>query len=606
MSQLAPYEARLRARRAAERLRFVKKQDAPLRVCLAYANRYPVAMGNLGFQTVYELFDRCEGVVCERAFLPEPEDDDRLGRGALRTLESGWRVTDCDLLALSISFETDYLNVPRLLELAGLAPRRSERAAADPLVIAGGPAIFLNPEPIADFIDCFLIGEAEEMLPEFVAVLRRFVLTSSAHASEGAASAAPWPRASAARHEGRAALLDEIETQVAGAYVPEHFEPVFDGAVTTALGQRDDREARVERRLIWDLNRFDTTTRVLSDEAVFGDMVMVEASRGCQWGCRFCAAGFMYRPIRTRDPDQLAVAVEAGLAERSTIGLVGAEMASVPGVDRLSELATARGGRLSPSSLKADCVTPRLAAALARGGTRSVTVAPEAGSERMRQVINKNLSEADILRAAEMLVGEGVHHLKLYFMIGLPSETDDDVLAIAELAARVRERLAGDGSERRVGTVTVSLNAFVPKPWTPFQWDPMDAIPVLRGKVRRLRRALARVPNVELDVESPREAYLQTVLSRGDRRVGRFIEAVHAAGGDWWRTIRRWQRDGLDAVPHPDAYVHRAYGETERLPWDFIDHRIAKGYLWIERRKALAARQTAPCDTATCTSCAAC
>jgi len=585
LSQLAPYEARLRARRAAERFRFAKKQDAPLRVCLAYPNRYSLAMGNLGFQTVYELFDRCDDVVCERAFLPDPEDDASLGRGALRTVESGRRVADCDLLALSISFETDYLNVPRLLELAGLPARRAVRAATHPLVIAGGPAIFLNPEPIADFVDCFLIGEAEEMLPEFLALFR----SCAAGATE------------------RAETLAAIAARVGGAYVPAHFEPEFEGPITVGLRRRGPGDGRVERRLIWDLNRYRTTTRVLSDEAVFGDMVMVEASRGCQWGCRFCAAGFMYRPIRTRDPEQLALDVEAGLGDRSTIGLVGAEMASVPGVEQLSALAVARGGRLSPSSLKADCVTPGLAAALAQGGTRSVTVAPEAGSERMRRVINKNLGEADILRAADLLVGEGVQHLKLYFMIGLPTETDEDVLAIAALTERLRARLdAGPRAGRRVGAVTVSLNAFVPKPWTPFQWDPMDGIPLLRAKVQRLKRALARVPNLQLDVESPREAYLQTVLSRGDRRVARFIEAVHAAGGDWWRVIRAWQRDGLDGLPHPDGYVHRTYDETEVLPWDFIDHRIAKRYLWIERRKALAARQTAPCDTATCTTCAAC
>ena len=585
MSQLAPYEARLRARRAAERFRFAKKQDAPLRVCLAYPNHYPLAMGNLGFQVVYELFDRSDGVVCERAFLPDPEVDGSVGRGGLRTLESGRRVAECDLLAVSISFETDYLNVPRLLDLAGVAPRRTARGADAPLVIAGGPAIFLNPEPVADFFDCFLIGEAEEMLPEFLAVVRRFPL----------------------RGGDRDALLDAVGARVAGAYVPAHATPVFDRALTTAVHEHGPGGARVTRQLIWDLNRFSTTTRVLSDEAVFGDMVMVEASRGCQWGCRFCAAGFMYRPIRTRDPDQLAAAVTEGLAERSTIGLVGAELASVPGAERLSEHAAAQGGRLSPSSLKADCVTPRLAAALALGGTRSVTVAPEAGSERMRRVINKNLSEADILRAADLLVGEGVQHLKLYFMIGLPSETEEDVLAIAALTERIRARLdKGARDRRRVGMVTVSLNAFVPKPWTPFQWDPMQRIAELRTKVRVLKRGFARVPNVQLDAESPREAYLQTILSRGDRRISRFIEAVEAADGDWWRVIRSWQRNGLDELPDPDDYVHRRYGEDELLPWDFIDHRIAKGYLRVERRKALAALQTAPCDTATCTSCAAC
>ncbi len=585
MAQLNAYEARIRARRAAERFRFRKKEDAPLRICLAYANHYPVAMGNLGFQTVYELLDATEGVVCERAFLPEEEDGRGLTRGALRSLESGRRVVEYDVLALSISFETDYLNVPRLFDLAGLAARAAERDAAAPLVIAGGPAIFLNPEPIADFIDLFLVGEAEEMLPELLALLARHP-----------------PRVTE-----RAGLLEQVAAHIAGAYVPSHSTIAFDGASTRALRYHGPGRATVERRLVWDLNRFATTTRVLSDEAVFGDMVMVEASRGCQWGCRFCAAGFMYRPIRTRDPEQLAASVREGLTERKTIGLVGAEMASVPGVDRLSELAAAQGGRLSPSSLKADCVTPRLAAALAAGGTRSVTVAPEAGSERMRRVINKNLDEADILRAADFLVGEGVPHLKLYFMIGLPTETDADVLAIAALTGRIRERLsAGARARRRVGALTVSINAFVPKPWTPFQWEPMESIAQLRAKTALLKRALARLPNVQLDIESPREAYLQTILSRGDRRVARFIEAVQESGGDWWRAIRQWQRDGLADLPHPDAYVHRAYGEHEALPWDFIDHRIGKRYLWIERRKALAARQTAPCDTATCTSCAAC
>ncbi|HSP97913.1 MAG TPA: radical SAM protein, partial [Candidatus Dormibacteraeota bacterium] len=178
--------------------------------------------------------------------------------------------------------------------------------------------------------------------------------------------------------------------------------------------------------------------------------------------------------------------------------------------------------------------------------------------------------------------------------------------AIAALAERIRARLTGGERRRRVGSVTISLNAFVPKPWTPFQWDPMESIATLRGKAQRLRQAARRIANLTLDIESPRAAYLQTILSRGDRRVARFLEAAHAAEGDWWRVIRGWQRDGLAGAPHPDAYVHRTYGHDDLLPWDFIDHRIAKSYLWVERRKAFSARQTAPCDTSTCRSCAAC
>jgi radical SAM superfamily enzyme YgiQ (UPF0313 family) len=413
----------------------------------------------------------------------------------------------------------------------------------------------------------------------------------------------------AARPAGaqRADFLWRCAEALRGAYVPELYTPEYDGPVLRALHYRGPGRPEVERRLIWDLDRFPTTSRVLSEDAVFGDMVLVEASRGCQWGCRFCAAGYMYRPIRTRGVASLERSVREGLTLRSTIGLVGAEMASVPGVEHLSTIAAEAGGRLSPSSLKADCVTPRLAAALGRARNRSVTVAPEAGSERMRRVINKNLTESDILRAADLLVGEGVKDLKLYFMVGLPAEHRDDVLAIADLAHKVRARLAtAEKARRRVARITVSVNPFVPKPWTPFQWEPMEDIAGLKRKLSLLRTALAKVPNLHLDTESPREGYFQTLMSRGDRRLGRVVSAIHAAGGDWWSVIRHWQREGLDGVPHPDEYVHRRYAADEVLPWDFIDHRISKSFLLVERRKALIEKQTPPCDTTTCTSCAAC
>jgi radical SAM superfamily enzyme YgiQ (UPF0313 family) len=582
-------EERARARYAREQLLFGRKQAGNIRVCLVYPNHYRVAMGNLGFQAVYEIFDRHPDVVCERAFLPDDDEAAFVSRGSLRSLESQTRVQDFDLVAFSISFETDYWHVVRLLDLIGLPLTSGERSGRGPLVMAGGPAVFLNPEPLADFIDLFLIGEAEEMLPEFLALL--------AEAQSGLRT----------QHPGLSTLLWESAARIAGAYVPAFYDPAYEGAELVGLESRGPTAPRVERRLIWDLNRFATSTRIVSDEAVFGDMVLVEASRGCQWGCRFCAAGYMYRPIRTRGVDALAQSVRAGLTHRQAIGLVGAEMASLPGVEVLSEIAADAGGRLSPSSLKADCVTPRLAAALARGRTRSVTVAPEAGSERMRRVINKNLTEADILRAADLLVGEGVQDLKLYFMVGLPSEEPEDVDAIAALTAKIRFRLCdAERARRRVANITVSVNPFVPKPWTPFQWDPMQSIPALKQKFVRLRRRLAAVPNVALDAESPREGYFQTLLSRGDRRVGRVLQAVHGANGDWWSVIRQWQHDGIAGLPHPDVYVHRTYGERERFPWDFIDHRINKSFLWVERRKAMMARQTPPCDTTTCTSCAAC
>jgi radical SAM superfamily enzyme YgiQ (UPF0313 family) len=355
-------------------------------------------------------------------------------------------------------------------------------------------------------------------------------------------------------------------------------------------------------------------TSVLAPSAVFGDYFLVEASRGCAWGCRVCAAGFMYRPVRHRSGEGVTTDALAGLEHARTIGLVGAEMASHPAVASTCERVSAAGGRVSPSSLKADMISPRLARALGASGTRSVTVAPEAGSERMRRVINKNLDEAEILRAVDLMVGDGVDSLKLYFMCGLPTETETDLEAIVELTLRIRDRMLGHARGRgRVGKIKASVNPFVPKPWTPFQWEPMQPVADLQSRIARLRRALRRVGNVEMEAESPREAYLQTLLSRGDRRVASVVESLARSGEGtseirgWWQQLQRMRREGCPGMSVGlDHFVTRCYEESEPLPWDFIDHSVDKRYLAIERRRALAERETEPCDVATCRSCGAC
>jgi len=320
----------------------------------------------------------------------------------------------------------------------------------------------------------------------------------------------------------------------------------------------------------------------------------------------------MYRPIRYRSPAALEREARRGLTERRVIGLVGAEMASVPGVAQLATTVADLGGRLSPSSLKADCISPELAQALARNGNRSVTIAPEAGSERMREVINKNLSEPEILLAAERLVGEGVGNLKLYFMLGLPEEQDGDVDEIAGLTGRILAQMREQG--KAVGRVTVSLNPFVPKPWTPFQWDAMEPIASLKRKIVSLRSQLGRIagPSIELDAESPREAYFQALLSRGDRRTGAILERLDAVGcadpAAIWPELGRIRTEacGNPALPNPDQYVIRTFAHEEVLPWDFIDHHIHKWFLLSERKKAHYEHQTKPCDVTRCVVCGAC
>jgi radical SAM superfamily enzyme YgiQ (UPF0313 family) len=303
------------------------------------------------------------------------------------------------------------------------------------------------------------------------------------------------------------------------------------------------------------------------------------------------------------------------LKERATIGLVGAEMASQPGIAAICDFIGQAGGRASPSSLKADVITRDLADALGAQKNRSVTVAPEAGSERMRRVINKNLTEPEILRAAEWLVGGGVPSLKMYFMVGVPTEQREDVEAIADLTIKIHEKFCSKGA--KVGGLTLSVNAFSPKPWTPLQWEPMEEIATLRDKFVLLKKRLGRFPRVTVDTESPREAYYQTLLSRGDRRTGQILLEAHRNGGDWWSIVQRLRREAkgpqstvhslkFQESPNPDFFVHRRYDQHEILPWDFIDHSVSKQYLWVEWRKALLERQTPPCDVTTCHTCEAC
>ena len=533
-----------------------------LDVCLVYPNVYPVGMANLGFQAVYSIL-AAHGVSVERAFLPDAGASRRA-----RSLESGRPLSSFDVLAFSISFESDYVHLVDLLAGAGLDPWRAGRDERAPLVMAGGPATFLNPEPIAPFVDLFLIGEAEEMLVDWLRAVR----------------------ACGGRSVGRPGML-EASADVGGAYLPDRRTP------------GDDTAPRVRRRYVARLDDAPTQTRILTPEAVFGDMFVVEASRGCEWGCRFCAAGFMYRPVRHRSEESLRrTVIEEALPQRRTVGLVGAEMASQPGIAALCSEIARRGGRASPSSLKADLVGPELAAALGSGETRSVTIAPEAGSERMRRVINKNLTEEEILRAATLLAGSGVRALKLYSMIGLPTETDADVTAIADLAALIRARLPGG-----VGRITLSINPFVPKPWTPLQWEPLEDLRVLRDRARLLQSAASRIPGATVDFESPRDAFWQTLLSRGDRSVATLIFAAHREGGRFWPVVQGARRArGADGLPDPDHFVHRRWDAAERLPWDFIDHGVDKRFLLSEWRKALLERETHPCDVATCTSCGAC
>ncbi len=549
-----------------------KRWRGRTRVALVYPNRYHVGMSNLGLQAVYGQLNRRDDVVCERVFLPE---DAESAAGRLTTLESGRPVADVDIIACSVSFESDYPHLLTILARAGIPLRAAERSPQHPLVIAGGVACFLNPEPIAEFFDCILVGEAEAILPPFLEVF--------------------------ARRADRPRMLGDIACEVPGAYVPAFYRAEYhpDGTLA-AFTPEADVPARITRPRVADLTEAVTCSTVVAADTAFGRAFLVEVGRGCPHGCRFCSAGFVYRPPRFQPVEVLAETIARGLERTDRIGLVGAAVSDHPGIGELC--ARFAGGKVavSFSSLRADALSPELIAALRESGVKTATIAPEAGSERLRRVINKGITEEHVLAAAEELVANGIPNLKLYFMVGLPTETEEDVEAIATLVKQVKHRfLKSSRSRGAIGTITVGVSSFVPKPFTPFQWSAMAETGALKGKIKRLQTGLKRVANVRVHADVPRWAYIQALLARGDRRVADVLARVHANRGNWAQALKSF-------ALNPDFYALRERDLEEILPWDFIDHRIAKSYLKMEYRRALAGKPGPTCTVGACELCGVC
>ncbi|MBV9354900.1 MAG: radical SAM protein [Chloroflexi bacterium] len=551
-----------RARLGREQGTVRKDWGGRLPIALCYPNTYAIGMCNLGFQSVYSLFNSQKAFVCER-FFAEPaligsrsagRDDWTSGRddahrieertrllGEPLSVESQRPLTDFPLIAFSLSFELDYFNVGDLLRRAGIAPLAADRDDEDPIVIAGGPAASGNPEPIAPLLDAIVIGEVEPVLEG----LQEALLQSGS----------------------RADRLDAL-ARLPGIYVPSRYtiDYASDGTIADVRTTALDIALPVKRLNARNVNDFQTMSAVLSPDIELGDMFLVEMTRGCARGCRFCLAGYTSLPVRHRSVDHIMEGVRHGLQFRKRIGLISAATSDHPSLDKLLERMLAEGAEVSLSSLRIDRITPFLIEALVRSNTRNLTLAPEAGSQRLRDIINKRLTHEQIVHAAELAGRGGIPKTKLYYIVGLPGETDDDVRELAALSADVLGKMR---DHNRAARVAVNLSPHVPKAQTAFQWEAMAPVAVAEQRIKIVQRALQPL-GIEVRFESPAGQRVQAILARGDRRLAPvLLETTRVQ--DFERNLRR---HGLD----PEWYLGELNPDGIN-PWSMVSTGAPEWYL---------------------------
>ena len=545
-----------------------KPHGGRLRVALAFPNTYWVGMSNLGFQTVYRLFNAQDDVVCERVFLPPKQELSELvaSKAPLLTLESQTPVGEFDVVAFSVSFEWDYVNLLTLLRLAGVPRYAAERGPHHPLIVVGGAVTFVNPEPLAPFADVIAAGEGEVLVPALDRAFREST--------------------------GRADLLHRLSLE-RGFYVPSFYEPHYgtDGALDGYIQAAGAPQAPmpVRKAAVRTTDALDPpATSIFTPETEFGSRFLVEVVRGCANLCRFCWAGYNYLPVRSFPADRILQLAEAARPHASRAGLVSIALCDHPEIERILARLHEMGYGISPASLRLDDLTEPIVRILRESGERSITIAPETGSDRLRRVVNKTVTNDEILDRAELIFASGIENLKLYYMIGLPTETDDDLVAIRDLTIQMRERMVGHARGRgQIGRIVASVNPLIPKPATAYQRLAMEDPALTDRKIKRLRTLTAGIDNVYFNIKSERHSYYQALLSLGDRRVAAVVDAAERNGQNWRAAVAE---TGVDA----DSFIFRDRTADAVLPWDIIDGGMKSSFFQSEYEKALREEWTLP------------
>ena len=574
-------------------------EEVEATICLAFPDVYEVGMSYLGFKILYHLLNKQQGVQAERVYAPwiDMEAKMRERKIPLRTLETKKSLKECDIVGFTLQYELSYTNILNMLDLGGVPVLAAERTEEDPLVIVGGPCVY-NPEPLADFFDFAIIGEGEEVMAQVMEAYKA------------------WKKAG--KLGGRKAFLQEV-AKISGIYVPSFYEVEYNENLTVKEVRPivENAPAVVYKRVVRDMNSVDfPTSPIVPFGEIVHDRIMLEVFRGCSRGCRFCHAGMVYRPVRERKPEVLKdlarkLVDNTGYNEISLVSLSSADYSCLAPMvhDMIGEF---KDDRVSVSlpSLRIDSFCVAIAKEIQAVRKSGLTFAPEAGSQKMRDVINKGVTEEDLMNAVGAAFESGWNSVKLYFMIGLPFENDDDVLAIADLARKVQYKYY-QVTGKRGCKVTCSASFFVPKPYTAFQWFAQDDLENIRRKQFLLKDEIKTIKNVTLNYHDSKTGIIEAVFARGDRKVGKALLAAWRKGArfDGWSDCfdyDRWLEAFAEAGIDKNFYAARQRGENEVFPWEHISPGVSRKFLWNEWQKAYAQQLTHDCRRSTCTGCGVC